>query len=402
MKPRRILIFSLVYYPHAVGGAEVAIKEITDRISPEEIQFDMITLRLDSRLPRYEKIGNVNVYRIGWGGKGQYASDSLPWHINLNKYAYLAAGFLRALGLHRLEPYDTIWSVMASYNSFAALFFKVCHPKIPFLLTLQEGDPPEYIERRARPLWPLFKRVFARADHIQAISTFLAKWASKMGAKCPISVVPNAADFALFSKPIAPAQAESLKRRLTKGPNDIFLVTTSRLVAKNAVGDAIEALQYLPKEVKFLILGQGHEEDALKKKAEKLGMAGRVNFLGYVPHADMPPYLQVSDIFVRPALSEGLGNSFLEAMAAGIPVIATAVGGIPDFLKDGETGLFCEIGNPRSIAQKVEKLVKDRESREYIVRNARNMVMEKYQWQRIAAEMKKIFGSLAMGYNRLS
>jgi glycosyltransferase involved in cell wall biosynthesis len=104
----------------------------------------------------------------------------------------------------------------------------------------------------------------------------------------------------------------------------------------------------------------------------------------------MPPYLQISDIFVRPSLSEGLGNSFLEAMAAGLPVIATPVGGIPDFLKDGETGLFCEVDNPQSIAQKVEKLLKDRESRDYIVRHASEMIREKYQWSMIAKKMQEV------------
>jgi glycosyltransferase involved in cell wall biosynthesis len=90
-------------------------------------------------------------------------------------------------------------------------------------------------------------------------------------------------------------------------------------------------------------------------------------------------------------LSEGFGNSYIEAMAAGIPVIATPVGGIVDFLKDGETGLFCEVQNPRSIAQKVEKLIKDKESRDYIVRNAEQMVKEKYDWGKISGEMRKVF-----------
>ena len=62
---KKILIFSLVYYPRYIGGAEVAIKEITDRISPSDIEFDMVTLRSHKDLPKAEKIGNVNVYRVG-------------------------------------------------------------------------------------------------------------------------------------------------------------------------------------------------------------------------------------------------------------------------------------------------------------------------------------------------
>ena len=75
-------------------------------------------------------------------------------------------------------------------------------------------------------------------------------------------------------------------------------------------------------------------------------------------------------------------------MAAKIPVIATPVGGIVDFLHDGETGLMCEVSNPRSIAQKVEKLVKDIESRDYIVRTAYAMVTARYDWSHIVSDMQ--------------
>ena len=66
-KQKRILIFSFMYYPREVGGAEVAIKEITDRLPTAEYQFDMVTLHLDRDLPAHEKIGNVNVHRVGRG-----------------------------------------------------------------------------------------------------------------------------------------------------------------------------------------------------------------------------------------------------------------------------------------------------------------------------------------------
>jgi hypothetical protein len=249
--------------------------------------------------------------------------------------------------------------------------------------------------------------MFTRADHIQTISKYLADWAKDMGAKCPITVVPNGVDLELFSKPLLLAEAEALKKKLGKKEGDIFLVTASRLVVKNAIGDVIDALQYLPDNVKFLILGSGYQEAELKAKAVKITSrhealydameskvphtSSRVIFLGFIAHKDMPPYLHISDIFIRPSLSEGFGNSFIEAMAAGLPVIATPVGGIVDFLIDGETGLLCEVNNPRSIAQKVEKLIKDRESRDYIIGRAKDMVEDKYQWSRIAGEMRNLF-----------
>ncbi|MDZ4785982.1 MAG: glycosyltransferase family 4 protein [bacterium] len=388
---KKILIFSLVYYPKFIGGAEVTIKEVTDRISPNEVEFDMITLRLDRNLPRYEKIGNINIYRIGWSAKQKVSSDSLSWYLHLNKYFFLILGPIKALELNRNRKYDAIWSLMATYNSFGAVFFKLLKPKIKFIFSLQDGDPISYIKKRALPLYPFFKMMFTKADHIQAISKFLANWAKEMGASCPVTVIPNAVDYDLFSKNYNPVLLGELASTLGKNANDTMLITTSRLVVKNAVADVISALKYLPTNVKFLILGQGYEEQNLRKLVAELKLESRVIFLGYVPHAEMPKYLQISDIFIRPSLSEGLGNSFLEAMVAGVPVIGTAVGGIPDFLRDGETGLFCEVNNPSSIAQKVEKLIKDKESREYIIKNGREMVEKDYRWEMISAKMKELF-----------
>jgi len=380
MKPRRILIFSFAYYPRFVGGAEVAVKEITDRISPSEIEFDMVTIG-DGRGVREEKIGNVTVHRVFKG------MSFLP------KLFFPFAAYFKSKKLHKKDRYDATWSIMANRAGFAALFFKWMHPEVPFILTLQEGDPLDYPTKRGWMVAPIFKYIFRKADRITALSRFLADWAKQMGAICPVTIVPNAVDYGFFSKPVPVAEVSALKEKLGKKPGDVFLITTSRLVVKNAVGDIIEALQYLPSNVKLLILGQGPEEEDLRVKATDPKFGDRVTFVGFVDHLGMPPYLAVSDIFTRPSLSEGFGASFVEAMAAGIPVITTPVGGIPDFLIDGETGLFCDVGNPRSIAQKVEKLLKDPESRTYIVSTAKKMVETKYQWGTVVEQMKKVLKS---------
>ncbi len=384
MKPRKVLIFSLVYYPRHIGGAEVAVKEITDRISTGQIEFDMVTLRKQESA--FEQIGNVGVYRVGvpWRGKNNKSSRIFP----LSKLLFIPLAFLKARQLHKENHYDVIWPIMASYAGFSAFLFKKLYPTVPMLLTVQEGDN---FEKRQGIFKSFFRKIFASADKIQAISKFLAEWSLDMGAKCPIETIPNGVDLDLFSRQIPDADLNALKLELDKKDNDIYLITTSRLVKKNAVGDVIDSLQYLSKNIKFLILGTGYEEESLRTKVVKLKLEDRVKFIGFVPHNEMPKYLKVSDIFIRPALSEGLGNSFLEAMAAGIPVIGTQVGGIPDFLKDGETGLFCEVNNPKSITQKVEKLIKDRESRDYIIKQAKEMVYKKYSWDGVVDKMKGLF-----------
>jgi glycosyltransferase involved in cell wall biosynthesis len=389
IKPKKILIFSFVYYPRFIGGAEIAIKEITDRISSQDIEFDLVALRIDKKLPRFERIGNVNVYRIGFVGNQRASADSLPWYLHLNKYLYPFLSAYVAHGLNRKKHYDAVWAMMANYSGFGALFFKLFNMSTPFILTLQEGDPFEYIEKRVRFVRPLFKMIFKKADCIQAISRYLASFASSQGATCPVVVVPNGVDTSHFRQSFDEGELENVRVSVGKEPHDIFIITTSRLVVKNAVGDIVASLVHLPPYVKLLVLGTGYEEASLKKQAQDLGVMSRVHFLGYVSHKEMPKYLKISDVFVRPSLSEGFGNSFIEAMAAGIPVIATPVGGIVDFLVNKETGLLCDVHDPKDIARKVEMYMRDVLLRNEIVENAMHMVLDRYDWSVVVEQMRE-------------
>lgn len=383
MPKKKILIFSLVYYPRFIGGAEVAVKEITDRLG-DDFEFDMVTLRKHS--PAFERIGNVNIHRVGfqWSGRNTASSKLFP----LSKYLYIFLAFFKAISLHRKRKYDFTWSIMANYAGFSALFFKLFFKKVPFVLTLQEGDPFEHIKKRVGLLWPLFKKIFTHADKVQAISNYLARWATDMGFQQTPIVIPNGVDIRLFSESIDSLTLSALEEKFEKKEDDIFLVTTSRLVKKNGIEDVLRAMTYLDERFKFLVLGTGPDDKKLKDLSRKLGIESRVKFLGYVPHEEMPKYLKISDIFVRPSLSEGLGNSFLEAMAAGLSVIATPVGGIVDFLKDRETGLFCNVNDPQSIANKVREYVENPEMREQIIKKAREMVKEGYDWDKLSERMK--------------
>ncbi len=373
-KQKRILIFSFMYYPREVGGAEVAIKEITDRLPTAEYQFDMVTLHLDRDLPAHEKIGNVNVHRVGRG-----------------KYFFTVVGAWKAGKLHKEKKYDAIWSMMANYAGFAALFFKLRHPKVPFVLSLQEGDPIDYIKKRVRFVYPLFKKIFTKADNIQTISNYLADFARIMGGK-NIVVVPNGVDVARFSAPISQSEIGATQEEIGKLAGDIFLITASRLVVKNAVSDIVKALLFLPENVKLLVCGVGYEEEKLRSLVEKISLGSRVVFKGFVSQNDLPKYLRACDVFVRPSLSEGFGNSFIEAMAARVPVVATPVGGIVDFLEDKRTGLFCAVSEPKDLALKVLIYLRDVNLREEIVDNAFEMVKEKYDWKLIASDMdEKVF-----------
>ncbi|MHB1316291.1 MAG: glycosyltransferase family 4 protein [Minisyncoccota bacterium] len=371
---KRVLIYSIAYYP-LIGGAEIAIKEITDRIP--EIEWHMVTRLFEKKDLRYEVIGNVCVHRV-----------------NCPKIFFPFVGFWKGRKLHKEKTFDIVWSMM-TYAGFPGLFLKLNFSKIKFLLSLQEGTPFYDIKKKALVVYPLFKLMFKKADMIQVISNFLARIANDMGTDKEVVVIPNGVDLSLFSKEPPMDKVLSLVKKLGKKDGDVYLVTTSRLSYKNGVDDVIRALEYLPNNIKFLIAGIGEDDFKLRILAEKNGVRDRVLFLGLVDQKDLPVLLRVSDIFIRVSRSEGFGNSFIEAMASGLPVIATPVGGITDFIDDRETGFFACPDNPKNVAEAIMELVNHHGLLEHIAIQGQNRVRMRYGWDIIVSEMKdKVFGKL--------
>ncbi|MDQ7815052.1 MAG: glycosyltransferase family 4 protein [Patescibacteria group bacterium] len=370
---KRVVIFATTYFP-LVGGAEIAMKEITDRLPGWG--FDLVCAKIRPDLAESERIGNVTVHRCGFGS----AND---------KYLLPVLGVWRALRLGKRRDIGCIWSLMASYGGFAALVYAWLRPGTKLLLTLQEGDPLEHYAKRVGKLGFLHRKIFQRADAVHAISRFLADWATKMGFKGKPEVVPNGVDIAKFTRSISPDKRTELREGFGFTEDDVVLVTASRLSLKNGVDDLIRALSYLPSNHKVLIAGEGEDADKLRVLVEQKGLKERVVFLGKRSHDELPGILQSADVFVRASLSEGLGNSFLEAMASGLPIVGTPVGGIPDFLRDGETGVFCKPRNPESIARAVEFLTSEKDMHDRIIRNGLALVKERYSWVTIAESIEK-------------
>ncbi len=216
-----------------------------------------------------------------------------------------------------------------------------------------------------------------------------------MGHDKPIEVIANGVDVSLFSQHISHEKKNDLSVRMSKKENEIYLVTTSRLVRKNAVDDIISSLTILPAHISLVIIGKGEEGPRLSEQAERLSVIDRVKFVGFIPHEDIPLYFSICDIFVRPSRSEGFGNSFIEAMAAGLPVVATPVGGIVDFIDDQETGVFCCPDNPKSLAEAIMSLVNNHQLVKKIVAGGYERVVSEYSWDHIAQKMRdQVFNTL--------
>lgn len=377
---KKILIFSTAYYPF-VGGAEVSVKEITDRLK-DYFEFDLITAKIDRKLPSIEQIGGVTVYRVGFGSP-MFDKLFLPF-----------LGARRAWILYKEKKYFCFWTIMVTFGSGAAYVTNILRAvlfrkKIPVVMTLQEGDSEVYLKYKWAGLISLsWKLALFNTDFLTSLSSFLSKRAKRYGYKGPSSIVPMGVDLKVFCQTFSDVQRRETVDLLGKKEGDIFLVTEGRLAKKNAIDDIISSLLDLPENISLIVIGKGDEGHILQEQATRLGVAGRVKFLGFANHVDVAGYFSVCDIFVRPSRSEGFGVSFIEAMASRLPVIATPVGGIVDFIHDKETGLFCTPDNPKSIVEAVNLLLEDSQLRREIIERAYSMVVTRFSWENIANKMK--------------
>lgn len=380
---KRVLIFSLAYYPSFVSGAEAAIKEITDRISPQDIEFHIITLLFEKSALREERIGNTYVHRVGFGGA------------YLSKILFIPLASLKARSLHKKFKFDAVWAMM-TYMLLPAVLARAIGVKVPRILTLQDGDPYEKVFERAfiKPFIPVLDYGFRTTDLVQVISSYLGTWPKKRGYTGEVVHIPNGANPRDLHEEVGEDEIRELKASLKKKPGDIWLVNTARLVHQKGTDDTIRALTLLPKQVSFLVVGGGPDEQALKALALELGVEDRVIFTGAVERTQVTMYRRVADIFVGPSRSEGLGNAFLSAMASRLPVVATQEGGLAEFVfgpndTHPQTAWVVKKDDSESIARAVEDILAHPEKVETVTKTARNMVLETYDWDKISLQMKE-------------
>jgi glycosyltransferase involved in cell wall biosynthesis len=387
----RIIIFSLGYFPKLIGGAEVAVKELTQHLPAYD--WHMCTVRGD--MDAEEHVGRVHVMRVGMRARNIHS-----WWGRCTKILYIPLAAWKAVQAHRKHPFTIGWCVMASYAGLAGLLFHLM-TGVPYVLTLQEGDTPQYIHRRAVFLWPFYRLVFRRAARVQVISHFLADYARSMGAKGPIEVIPNGVDqrwLELGAQPLSEERRAAIYAKWGIASNAKVLITSSRLVHKNAVDVCIKALEFLPSDWFLVVAGTGPEKTMLQEIVEKfdktLNIQKRVVWLGHVSHADLPAYIQAATIFVRPSRSEGLGNAFLEAMAVRTPIIGTPVGGIPDFLHEGKTGRSIPVDDARALAATAQDIVNNPHASHAMIDRAYELIKSGYSWSDIAIRFREVLDAV--------
>ncbi|MBI2055901.1 MAG: glycosyltransferase family 4 protein [Candidatus Sungbacteria bacterium] len=390
---KTVLVFTTSYSPF-IGGAEVAIEEITKRLS-DDFQFFIITARQDSKLPAREIRPKGTILRIGIG-----SAMLDKWLLAFFGGLLVAWKLLFGEWKGSYKKHEVVFlGVDISQGSLAAAFASFFLPRVPFVLNLQYGYGDERLARgRGGAIKYAFRWMLSRADFVTAISTYLLRLAREnpYSYRDSAEIVPNGVDIERFMT----QDSRIMNHEWGEKP---VIITISRLVSKNGVDILIEAIAEVKKEIPDIqchIIGDGPELESYKLKTKSYKLENNIHFFGAVPYSDISEYLHNADVFVRPSRSEGMGNAFIEALAAGLPIIGTPVGGILDIIEDGKTGLLSNADQADDLAEKIMTLFNNRALAQSIVINGRSMIHNRFLWSAIAEKYKNIFNTVLVS-NRI-
>jgi len=187
---------------------------------------------------------------------------------------------------------------------------------------------------------------------------------------------------------------EATRSELGIGAGQVVLGSVGRLRQAKNYGMLIEAAAQLHAEgvdLRCVLVGDGLEEDTLRLQASQLGIGGRVQITGFT--TEIPTMLAAMDVFVLPSNLEGVPHTLLEAMACGLPVVATSVGGTPELIRDGENGLLVPAARPRILALILKQLIESPARREALGARARRFVEEQHRVEQMLEDLAGVYRS---------
>ena len=222
------------------------------------------------------------------------------------------------------------------------------------------------------------------------VSRQLADWLQQdVGIRKPVTQIYNGVDTKNFT-PAGPGEKQAVKQEMGVLPGNFVVGIVARLdVIKNhgALIAAVEMVAPSWPDVKLLVVGDGPEADVLKARA-----GDNVRFLGY--RSDTPRLMRGFDLFALPSFNEGISNTILEAMATGLPVIASNVGGNPELVAEGETGFLVDSHKPRDIADKIKAYLADPDMMAHHGEQGRHLAMEKFSTRAMVESYEAIYRGL--------
>lgn len=253
---------------------------------------------------------------------------------------------------------------------------------VPYIVSLRGGDVPGFDAKNIAKLHeitnPLTALLWRNARAVVGNSTGLCQLARNFMPGLDVPEIPNGVDTARFSP--ARRDAEACE-----------LLFVGRLAPQKGVDVLLRALAQIPGGWRLRIAGDGPERDRLTTLANSLGLSERVDFLGWTQRDALPALYRSADVFVFPSYDEGMPNVVLEALASGLPIVATRIAGTEQLVNDGENGTLVPPGNPDAFAAALRPVISNAALRNAMGEKSRARAVVEFSWSRSAAAYEMLF-----------
>lgn len=384
------------FYP-VVGGMETQARNMARGFRAEGVAVIVVTRRTSRDLAPRETLEGVPVYRVPPAVRSSRARwllvlTCLPTLIRRRRdYDIILVPGFRTLGISAVIAAKLLKkrAVLKAESSgeMSGAFFSGGLEGIG--LTSSSG--------LVRGPLALRNRLLSQADALVSLSTEMTREFLEAGAPAErIHVIPQSADVERF-QPASPGERAGLRAKLGLARDERIVTFTGRIVSYKGVPGLVEIWQDVLKEhrdARLLIVGGGgidiyNCEEEMKQLVAARGLQGQVTFTGPVGNVD--EYLRASDIYAFPTENEAFPLALLEAMACGLPAVATPVGGIPDVIAHEQNGLIVEPGNRQQLQAAIERLLADPPLRGSLGANARRTVEERYTRDLVTGKYIELF-----------
>ncbi len=305
---------------------------------------------------------------------------------------FIIAQFISLLILSKKESFDLVhahWII--PQGVIACLCKKIFN--IPYIVSIHGSDIMAFDKSFNNSVFrKLYIIVLNNAAFVTANSNKTAEIVNRI-SNLDVEIIPMGVDLDLFNP------NQTFKKEKGAKPNQEILFV-GRLIDWKGVSylvDAILKIKSSYPKIILKIIGDGPELSSLQARVKKLKLQKNVIFLKAVPNYKLPDIYRNADVFVIPSIindngeTEGLGTVALEAMACGVPVIGTNVGGIPDIIKDRVTGLLVDEKNSEAIADSIIEIMENKPLRDDLSKNAHEFIQKRFSWDIISERFIKLY-----------
>jgi len=391
-KAMKVLVLSWEFPPRIVGGISRHVAELYPELVKLGLEIVIATVEAPPA-PPMETVDGLQVHRLTVEPNNHF----FRWVDNLNQRLIQWGETQEATTFQVIHAHD--WLVGDAAIALQSRW------ELPLVATIHATEFGRYngiYSDAQRHVHHKELNLAAKADRVIVCSEYMAQEVGR-ALHCPrekVRVIPNGLSLARIHahQPPPDFDREAFRRQFAE-PDEALVYYVGRISHEKGIFVLLEAapqiLAACQNRVKFVAIGSGETHTHfLKQRAAHLGIAERVLFTGFMADAEVAKFQAVADCAVFPSLYEPFGIVALESFAAGVPVVVSSTGGLPEVVRHEETGLIARVNDGPALAAAVLRILQDRDLAQRLVTNAQQDLHTRFNWQRIAPQTLQVYQEL--------